>query len=36
MVTIKEVSELAQVSQATVSRAINGHSSVQKKISSKY
>mgnify|MGYP003624551737 CR=1 FL=1 len=31
LVTIKEVSELAQVSQATVSRAINGHSSVQKK-----
>ncbi|MFT5559164.1 MAG: LacI family transcriptional regulator [Sphingobacteriales bacterium] len=29
MITIKEVSELAQVSQATVSRAINGHSTVK-------
>ncbi|WP_220718949.1 LacI family DNA-binding transcriptional regulator [Agarivorans litoreus] len=31
MITIKEVSELAKVSQATVSRAINGHSSVKEK-----
>ncbi|MFQ3175586.1 MAG: LacI family transcriptional regulator [Psychromonas sp.] len=29
MITIKEVSELAQVSQATVSRAINGHPTVK-------
>lgn len=29
MITIKEVSELAQVSQATVSRALNGHSTVK-------
>jgi LacI family transcriptional regulator len=29
LITIKEVSELAQVSQATVSRAINGHSTVK-------
>ncbi|MEH6454457.1 MAG: LacI family DNA-binding transcriptional regulator, partial [Psychromonas sp.] len=31
MITIKEVSELAQVSQATVSRAINGHPTVKEK-----
>ncbi len=31
MVTIKEVAELANVSQATVSRAINGHASVKEK-----
>lgn len=29
MITIKEVSELAQVSQSTVSRALNGHASVK-------
>lgn len=29
MITIKEVSDLAQVSQATVSRAINGHPTVK-------
>lgn len=29
MITIKDVSELAQVSQATVSRALNGHSTVK-------
>ncbi|WP_415227939.1 LacI family DNA-binding transcriptional regulator [Psychromonas sp.] len=29
MITIKEVSELAQVSQATVSRALNGHATVK-------
>ena len=29
MITIKEVSELAQVSQATVSRSINGHATVK-------
>ncbi|MCG6201099.1 LacI family DNA-binding transcriptional regulator [Psychromonas antarctica] len=29
MITIKEVSELAQVSQATVSRALNGHPTVK-------
>ena len=29
MITIKEVSELAQVSQSTVSRAINGHPTVK-------
>ncbi|MGB5446837.1 MAG: LacI family DNA-binding transcriptional regulator [Psychromonas sp.] len=29
MITIKEVSELAQVSQATVSRTINGHATVK-------
>jgi LacI family transcriptional regulator len=29
LITIKEVSELAQVSQATVSRAINGHPTVK-------
>ncbi|GAL30471.1 maltose operon transcriptional repressor MalR LacI family [Vibrio variabilis] len=29
MITIKEVAELAQVSQATVSRTLNGHSSVK-------
>lgn len=29
MITIKEVSELAQVSQATVSRTLNGHSTVK-------
>ena len=31
MITIKEVSERANVSQATVSRAINGHASVKEK-----
>ncbi len=29
MITIKEVAELAKVSQATVSRALNGHATVK-------
>ncbi|MDR9827628.1 LacI family DNA-binding transcriptional regulator [Vibrio sp. FNV 38] len=31
MITIKEVSELAQVSQSTVSRTLNGHASVKER-----
>ena len=35
MITIKEVAELANVSQATVSRALNGHSTVKESNKSK-
>ena len=31
LITIKEVAELAKVSQSTVSRALNGHETVKEK-----